>query len=324
MELTTKQQDRAAGVLLGVGVGDALGIPYEFQPPQDFTEDQLPLGMPGGGPFKFGPGEFSDDTQMTLCVAAAAFEGLDLNSSAGLERVATGFLAWYRSGPRDVGGQVSSVLAQTPLCHDGTTWHSMAGRAATRYLNNLKGSGGNGSLMRTAPVALRHLYDRGRMTEAARYVSGLTHADPDCLDACVIWCHVIRAAVLFEAPRAGLVEGIRALEPSHRAKWSMLARQAEQWQPFVFSQNGWVVEAFQAAWSAVTIGLETGGFEPGITAAVACGKDTDTVAAIAGAVLGATFGSSDIRPKWRESLQGWQRVNGDDLARIGLEIALKA
>lgn len=324
MKLNDEQRDRAAGVLLGVGVGDALGVPYEFQMPQQFTADRLPLGMPGGGPFKFAPGEFSDDTQMTLCVARAAYEGLDLASPAGLERVATGFKAWHRSGPRDVGGQVSSVVGGTPRAGRFPMWSTMSGIASTRMLNMPEASGGNGSLMRTAPVALRHLNNPARMTAAARYVSGLTHADPDCLDACVIWCHVIRGAVLSRDPHGGLAEGIGALEPHRRAEWSARAMEAEIFYPSMFERNGWVVEAFQAAWSAVTLGLEHESFEQGITAAVACGKDTDTVAAIAGAVLGATFGDSGPRPEWRREVHGWPCVNGDDLARIGREIAENA
>jgi ADP-ribosylglycohydrolase len=319
MKLTTEQMDRARGVLLGCAVGDALGVPFEFKPAQDFAPADLPLGMPGGGPFNFGPGEWSDDTQMSLCIARAAWDGLDLSSGKGLERVAKAFLGWYRGGPRDVGGQVSSVLGGAR----GKGWKGLAAKAAARYVAAPNGSAGNGSLMRTSAVALRHLDNERKATEAARKVSALTHADPDCLDACVLWVQTIRGAVLEGNPVVGMTKGLGNLQPRARNRWAGLLDEAERKMPYDFPNNGWVVHALQAAWSAVTLSWEDKGhesFEKGITAAVGCGKDTDTVAAIAGAVLGATYGASGIRPEWVAQVHGWPCTTGADLIRIAEEI----
>lgn len=323
MKLNPAQRDRAAGVLLGCAVGDALGVPYEFQPPQEFTAGDLPLGMPGGGPFKFGPGEWSDDTAMSVCIAGAAWDGLDLSTTTGLDHVARAFLGWRKSGPKDMGGQVSSVLGSAAHAR-GQVSAVMARIAADRVRRLPTQSAGNGSLMRTSPVALRHLANPRTMTAAARSVSALTHADPDCLDACTLWVHAIRGAVLSADPVAGIAEGLAALEPGARKRWAGLLETAEQRWPWEFEQNGWVVHALQAAWSAVTLGLEEGGYENGITAAVGCGRDTDTVAAIAGAVLGARFGSSGIRAEWRNEVHGWPSLKGADLIRAGVEITAKA
>ena len=69
MQLTTQQTDRAAGVLLGQACGDALGVPYEFAtPPRDEPQ------MKGGGLGPYAPGEWSDDTQMALCIAQVSAE----------------------------------------------------------------------------------------------------------------------------------------------------------------------------------------------------------------------------------------------------------
>lgn len=319
MKLSKDQRDRAAGVLLGCAVGDALGVPFEFKPPQDFAPADLPLGMPGGGPFNFAPGEWSDDTQMTLCIARAAYDGLDLSGKKGLERVARAFSGWYAGHPRDVGGQVSSVLATART----KGWKGLATRAAERFVNAPDSSAGNGSLMRTSAVALRHLDNEEKATQAARKVSALTHADPECLDACVIWVQIIRAAILEGNPRVGLAKGLGNLEADRRAVWADRFAEAERHMPYDFPNNGWVVHAIQSAWSAVTLSWEDKGhesFEKGITAAVGCGKDTDTVAAIAGAVLGATYGASGIRPEWRAEVHGWPCTTGADLVRIALHI----
>ena len=93
--------------------------------------------------------------------------------------------------------------------------------------------------------------------------------------------------------------------------------------PYDFPNNGWVVHALQAAWSAVTLSWEDKGhesFEKGVTAAVGCGKDTDTVAAIAGALLGALYGWQGVRPEWRTEVRGWPCTTGADLIRIAEEI----
>lgn len=317
MKLTAEQMDRARGVLLGCAVGDALGVPFEFKPPQDFAPEDMPLKMSGGGPFNFAPGEWSDDTQMSLCIARAAWDGLDLSGGKGLDRVSKAFLGWYRGGPKDVGGQVSSVLGGAR----GKGWKGLAAKAAARYIASPNGSAGNGSLMRTGPVALRHLNEPKRLTAAARKVSALTHADPDCLDACVLWVHAIRGAVLEGDVIAGMAAGLAELEPKARNRWAALLDEAENKMPYDFPNNGWVVHALQAAWSAVTLSMLGGtGYEGGITEAVGCGKDTDTVAAIAGALLGAMYGWQSVRPEWRTEVRGWPCSTGADLIRIAEEI----
>ena len=79
--LASAQVDRAAGVLLAGAVGDALGVPYEFAP--RFTGDPQ---MIGGGLGPYEPGEYSDDTQMAVCVAEVAATGVDLSSTEGPRR----------------------------------------------------------------------------------------------------------------------------------------------------------------------------------------------------------------------------------------------
>lgn len=318
MKLNQDQMDRARGVLLGTAVGDVLGVPYEFKPPQKFAAGQT-LGMPGGGPFRFDPGEWSDDTSMTLAVAQAAYDGHDLTGPAGLDAVANGFLRWRASHPKDMGGQVSAALGRAGRIRPGIAT-GMLRRSAAQYRALPKNSGGNGSLMRTSPVALRHLGDARKMTYAAQLVSGLTHADPDAFTACVLWCHGIRSAVLTGDPLKGIQKAVERLPRAESDRWSALVGESFGRWPEDFPNNGWVVTAFQAALSAVSLGIEEGGFENGITAAVGCGHDTDTVGAIAGGMLGATFGYSGIRRAWRKQVHGWPGVKGSDLPRIAQKI----
>ena len=151
--LTREQRDRVAGVLLGAACGDALGVPYEFARPVPETETPE---MIGGGLGPYEPGEYSDDTQMQVCVAEVAAIGSDLRSDLGLDGVATRFMRWYREGASDIGNQTRSVLSAT----DKKAGLSPVMRAAAADLHRRTGrSAGNGSLMRTAVVALPYLDD---------------------------------------------------------------------------------------------------------------------------------------------------------------------
>ena len=84
MTLTTTQRDRAAGVLLGQACGDALGVPYEFGAPP-MHDDPV---MKGGGLGPYAPGEWSDDTQMAVCIARVAVTGADLTADPALNQIA--------------------------------------------------------------------------------------------------------------------------------------------------------------------------------------------------------------------------------------------
>lgn len=298
--------DRAAGALLGLAVGDALGAGYEFE-----SDPPAHPEMIGGGIFGFAPGEWTDDTQMALCIAEVAASG-QLDPAAVGER----FLAWFREGPRDVGIQTSAVLG-------GTKGADALAAAAAAYLaRHPDGAAGNGSLMRTAPVALAHLGDDDAIAEAARQISSLTHADPLAGDACVLWCIAIDRAVR-EARLDGVRDGLGVLAGSARDRWATLLDEAESEPPRRFSRNGYVVTALQAAHAAIhqtpiPHDQPCAHLAHALRAAVHIGHDTDTVAAIAGSVLGARWGASAIPLDWRRPLHGWPGYTAADLRRLAV------
>ncbi len=308
----TSRDDRIEGVLLATAAGDALGAPYEFQPPRG---PELDVVMAGGGPWE--PGEWTDDTAMAIAIAEVAATGSDLRDRATQDAIVTRWREWSR-GAKDVGIQTGSVLRSATL--DGVITAERA-RATSEKLHRQTGrSAGNGSLMRTAPVALAYLDDEDGLVQAARSVSALTHYDPEACDACVLWCNAIRHAVL--TGELDIRVGLRHLHPQSRAVWERRLDVAEVSRPADFPNNGWVVTALQAAWSAVATtpvpqnDPASGVFRAdhlrlALDAAVRAGFDTDTVAAIAGGLLGAAHGASAVPLEWR-ALR-WRRI------RIGLE-----
>jgi len=299
----TSSTDRIIGALLGSACGDALGAGYEFTYPGADT----PISMKGGGGFGWEPGEWTDDTQMALCIAEEAASG-DLDA----EKVGDRFLAWIRSEPADVGIMTRAVLSDAPTGADLPV-------AAKDYCERHPHSAGNGSLMRTAPVALTHLGDREAISAAARDVSDLTHADPLAGEACVLWCLAIDHAI--HHSEFDLVGGLHYLPTERRDFWAEKIAEAGTADPASFTPNGFVVTALQAAWAAVIqtpVPKDRPARHLGDTllSAVRIGHDTDTVAAIAGALLGARWGSSAVPLKWKTMLHGWPGYDARDLARL--------
>ena len=119
VKLSPAQLDRAAGVLVGMAAGDALGAGYEFTAPPVKPE------MIGGGLGPWEPGEWTDDTQMALCIAEVTASGR-LDATEVGER----FLAWLHGGASDVGNQMRAVLGGAG--HGG----ELSGRAAGYFAAN--------------------------------------------------------------------------------------------------------------------------------------------------------------------------------------------
>lgn len=323
LRLSTAQSDRAAGVLLGMASGDALGAGYEFGPP---LGDEVEVVMEGGGSFGWARGEWTDDTSMALAIAEVSAEGADLRCEEAQDRIAGRWATWATTA-KDVGIQTRQVLGSASRVV-GTQPTAEGLRAAAADLHRRTGrTAGNGSLMRTAPVALAYLDDESALVEAAQALSALTHADPEAGEACALWCLAIRRAVL-DGTFDGLHQGLEHLPADRRSVWAERLRDAEAKPPSAFSHNGWVVEALQGAWSAISRtavppldgkrSFPADHLRLALEAAVRGGRDTDTVAAIAGALLGARWGASAIPSTWRRRLHGWPGLRSHDLVRLAV------
>ena len=306
-KLSTAQRDRAAGVLLCMACGDALGAGYEFGPP---LPSSTAVRMKGGGGFGWAPGEWTDDTSMAIPLARAAAAGLDLRNDTVLDGIVAEWVDWAKTAP-DVGVQLRAVLSRTEPT-------ASAVRTVAKAHHDRHGrSAGNGSLMRTAPVALAYLHDPAALAEAARLVSSLTHFEADAGDACVLWCLAIRHAVL--NGELDLRIGLPSLPEDRRELWEGRFAVAETSRPADFARNGWVVEALQGAWSAIvtTPATDATHLRLALDAAVRGGRDTDTVAAIAGGLLGTRWGASAVPAEWTRIVHGWPGLTGADLVRLG-------
>lgn len=302
---SAQQLDRAIGAVLASAAGDALGSQYEFGP--SLPDDVTPVF--GRGAFGHDVGEWTDDTSMAMPILRALAGGRTLEESAALDRIVTEWRDWSLTA-KDVGAQTRSILSAL----SETTADAALARSEEHHLRSGR-SGGNGSLMRTGPVALGYL-DRSpaELASAAGRVAQLTHWEDDNLDACALWCLAIRHAVL--TGELDVRGQLACLPAARRDRWAALIDEAlaPGAHPRDFQQrNGWVVRAFQAALSAVAGATS---LQDAVERAVRGGGDADTVAAIAGSLAGAVHGGSAVPLSWKRRLHGWPGVDANELVRI--------
>lgn len=315
--------DRAAGVVLGGAAGDALGAGYEFGP--DLGPD-VDVGSYGGGLGNWDPGEWTDDTQMASALLAPLAAGLDQDATP--TAAAAGFVAWYESDPPDVGNQTACALRGAR--GDPTALQAAAARCQAARPD----AAGNGSLMRTGPVGIAP-FDRSAIAALATAVNDLTHPNPDCAAACVLWSDAITRFrdLPTGPPPGGWIDHVRAgldlLDDAARQRWSDHLDTIVDEPPETFApHNGWVVDAFRQALAA----LEATPVPADLWAShhlrdtldrvVRGGADTDTVAAITGSLAGAAWGATAVPLHWQLHLHGTAasesgvgRATGADLAR---------
>lgn len=293
------------GALIGSAVGDALGAPFEFQARGTYR-NQFPgpvhggTGeMVGGGAFSWEPGEFTDDTQMALALAESVIEG---GGSFDPATTWSHFVAWTRSAT-DIGTTTATSLG-------GDDWRTAA-ELAHRQLGR---TGSNGSLMRVAPIGLagaRH--DATWTLETARAQSRLTHFDDVAGDAAAIAAEVIRRLITGWT-FAAATEDLRSLAVSARAS-ELAPYLSPHWSPDddEYTNGAATVCLAQALWAV----RSTTSFEAAVIAAVDLGGDTDTVAAVAGAIAGARYGIQEIPARWSSAVHGRVRQPDGSLRHYG-------
>ncbi len=290
--LTHKQAQAALGALLGAAVGDALGAPFEFRPAGLYAKrfPKAVLGgigeMVGGGAFNWEPAEFTDDTQMAMALAESI---LSCRGDFEMETTWNHFVAWSKQAT-DIGNTTSASLG----LHDFRTAAQEAHEAVGQ-------SGGNGSVMRIAPIGIAGvLWGRARTMEIARLQSSLTHFDPMAGWAAAIAAEVIRACIAGEEFTRAVSEATQLVEDDHRDLFTEYL--AESWTPDQSDiTNG---AAFVCLAQAVWAVRNTSSFEEAVVAAVNLGDDADTVAAVTGALAGAVYGIQQIPARWTTYVHG--------------------
>lgn len=283
-------RDRGRGALLGLAVGDALGTTLEFK-----RRDTYPphSEMTGGGPFGLQPGQWTDDTSLALALADSLIAHPGFDADDLMRR----FVSWRRTGAYSCTGACFDIgnATQDALERYERTGDPFAGSPDPT-------AAGNGSLMRLAPAALRHLHDAEAARRLAVDQSRTTHAAPQATEACAFFVDLLREAVGGRpkaevlAPRAW--SGDPAIQAIAAGRWRGRPRGAVR-------STGYVVHTLEAALWAVD---GTGSFGEAVVLAVNLGDDADTVGAVAGQLAGALYGAAGMPQRWLDLLAWRERL----------------
>jgi ADP-ribosyl-[dinitrogen reductase] hydrolase len=287
--------------IMGLVVGDALGVPVEFQDRETLRLNPV-NDMMGYGTYNQAPGTWSDDSSMTLALLDSLKNGLDY------EDIMDKFLAWYEEGAYTPHGQMFDIGIAT----------SQALRRYREGYNALEAGGqdeydnGNGSLMRILPILfyLQKEYgpdflDYEKSFEIIHNVSGLTHRHKRSQIGCGIYIAIGHYLSLGKSLEVGISKGIEKAFNFYRSKtdfkeelgsYSRLENPAfKDLAEDEIRSGGYVVDSLEASLWCL---LNSQSYEETVLKAVNLGKDTDTTGAICGGLAGLFYGYDAIPEAW--------------------------
>jgi len=312
--------DRCRGLMVGLGVGNALGVPQEGWP-RHAVEASYPNGI---REIELEPGEPDDDDlaqAIILAEAAIAAGSGDLD----IDEIGRRFWVWAEENGRGIGIQTADVLSliggARPRCGLGVGLQAreptgLPAVAAARQVweESDRYSAGNGAVMRCAPLAIRWLRDDVALARNTALSVVTTHADSRC-----VWSSIVVNVAVAMLVRGEDVAVSEALKRTRRAAavlgdsiaglgvagavpetvedaCSLAALIAPADLALDGRDMGYTLKAMQVVLWCATQATD---FEEALVAVVSSGGDTDTNGAIAGAVLGARFGLTAIPSRWR-------------------------
>lgn len=301
MRKAPSRRDRVLGGLVGLAVGDALGVPVEHEP-RAYREADPVLDMRAGGVWLTERGLWSDDTSLALCLAESiVLRGFD-PEDAGRRS-----LAWLDEGRWTARGAAFGIGGST---YRALT-HIRSGMPAVMAGGRGENDNGNGSLMRILPASiwLSKLPEPARFRAIAAF-SAYTHAHPRSLLGCWLHCLVVSRLLEGDMPCAAVeaaVEEARLVLPTlprqvaaEAASYSrILDRPLSELKRDEVRGSGYVVHCLEAALYCL---VTTSDYKACVLAAVNLGEDADTTAAVAGGLAALTYGAGAIPHTWRTSI----------------------
>lgn len=290
--ISAGQVARAQGCLLGQLAGDSLGSQVEFSS-AEYLKWKFPNGIRDlcdGGVWTILAGQPTDDSELALSLARTLVRTGRYDPGAVLDS----YRRWYDSEPFDIGTTTRAALGQR---------------------QPKEASQANGSLMRISPLGIFAAGQPDQGATWAREDSKLTHPNLVCQDACAVFVAAVATAIGCEtdavtAYQAALAETRRGminaavLDALEKARY-------EPPEQYDEDNQGWVLIALQNAFFQL---LHAESLEEGIVDTVQQGGDTDTNAAIAGALLGAVHGRAAVPARWVEVIvncrPSWPTIPG--------------
>lgn len=315
VQTVTNEKNIWLSAIMGVVVGDALGVPVEFSFREELEENPVTT-MIGYGTYGQPEGTWSDDSSMTLATLDSIKNGYNL------EDIMDKFLDWFKYAKYtpfgevfDAGVTISRAIYQYERGVDVRTCGE-----------DSEMSNGNGSLMRIMPICLYLIEEQEKRTlsedEAVQMIheaSGLTHNHLRSKIGCGLYYFVTKAIVeengnLIKRVKKGLKKGF-----SYYQKQTLYMEELEHYSRLKhveefrnisienIKSSGYVVDTLEAAiWCL----LNTDGYKECVLKAVNLGDDTDTVGAVVGGVAGLYYGYDAIPKQWLEVIKKREWIEG--------------
>nr|WP_276594490.1 O-acetyl-ADP-ribose deacetylase [Nannocystis bainbridge] len=292
---------RMLGCLLGAVVGDALGVPVEFRSREQLSADPV-TGVRGHGTYDQPPGTWSDDSSLLLATA----DSLIHNGYDPPDMMAR-FLTWLKGQAYTPHGAVFDVGIAT---RSAIARHAH-GAPASEWGCRSERDNGNGSLMRIAPLSLfTRALAPAEIVRCSMEVSGLTHAHPRS-QLCCAYFSLLLAQVVQGRPLAqAMTTASQQLAPfvpdaEREVLAAILDGSIVEAPASAIRGSGYVVHCLEASlWCAAN----HPSYEAAVLAAINLGEDTDTTAAVTGALAGAMHGRAAIPEAWLRALASREYV----------------
>ena len=290
--------NKIKGIMLGHAVGDAIGVPVEFCSRSNLEEHPV-TDMTGFGTHNVPAGTWSDDTSMSLCALESLSKG-----KVDYDDIMQNFCEWYHEGKFTATGKVFDI---GNTCATAIDNYTRLGTAAIKCgLSNIN-SNGNGSLMRIHPFVMYAFYNNikdDKLVYMIEMASRLTHSHDISIDGCIIYAYIL-IELLKDTSKESIYKGIKhaseAMSFNSEGHYKrLLELNIATLDKTEIKSSGYVVHSLEAAvWCLLT----TNTYKDCILKAVNLGKDTDTVAAIAGGLAGALYGINSIPKQWLDTLK---------------------
>ena len=295
-------ENKLKSAILGLAVGDALGVPYEFIS-RDIIKKNPCKDMIGYGTHNKKAGIWSDDTSLTLCL----LDNLN-NKNINYNNIMNSFVLWYDNGKYTADGDTFDIGITTSDAID----NYKSGKNPIKCGLYDEYSNGNGSLMRILPIAFyikkyfdSQLFESSEVINIIYNVSSLTHSHKRSLIACVIYTaialNLINDMNIEEAINKALKDSFDYYKNEKEINnyKRIFKSNFKKLNDTKIESSGYVVHTLEAS---IWILLNTSNYKDAVLKAVNLGDDTDTTAAVAGGLAGLYYGVDNIPTKWIDNL----------------------
>ncbi|MEH2335360.1 ADP-ribosylglycohydrolase family protein [Nostoc sp.] len=290
--------------LMGLCVGDALGVPVEFTSRAERVKSPVTT-MLGYGTWNQPPGTWSDDSSLSFCLAECLCRGYSLDA------IANSFWRWYKEAywtPRgdvfDIGQTTHTAIMRLK---QGVVPHQAGGK--------VENNNGNGSLMRILPMAYCHRnLTLGELLARVHDVSAITHAHARSQIACGIYISIAVALLEGADLQTAYLQALQDIQTIYSAREFLLEKphfgrvlngEIAKLPVEEISSSGYVIDTLE---SSLWCLLNSSSYSEAVLKAVNLGGDTDTTAAVTGGLAGIYYGVENIPQKWMNQIARRQDI----------------